>query len=83
MIRASIHQVVSSALDGSFATPTVICLLQAFLPQANSTLEAEGLSMLHALQLTWYRGYRWLILEGDSQFLMELINERRKNITIT
>lgn len=44
--------------NGEFVTAA-----SSFLPKAKTALEAEGLSFLHALQLTWYRGYRWIIFE--------------------
>lgn len=44
------------------------------LHQASTPLEAEGIALLHALQSSWCRGYRRLIMEGDSKTLFDILH---------
>lgn len=46
----------------------------SYLPKSTSALEAESFSLLHALQTLWSRGFKWVIMKGDCQQLVDLIN---------
>ncbi|KAL1193078.1 hypothetical protein V5N11_018532 [Cardamine amara subsp. amara] len=55
---------------------------RAQLKQAFSPLEVEGIALLYALQSTWYRGYRRIIIEGDCKTLFDIINNNISIITM-
>ena len=44
------------------------------LAHTNNPLEAETKALLAALQQTWIRGYTQVLIEGDCQTLINLIN---------
>lgn len=58
------------------------CVASSYLPKAKLALEAEGFSLLHAMQIAWYRGFRWIIFECDSKLLVELLHNHRRDIAM-
>lgn len=50
-----------------------ITAASSFMQQKIIDLQAEGYSLLHVIQTSWFRGYWWIIFEGDSQTLVDLI----------
>lgn len=78
------QQILKLGQDGSFKNfdKDFICAVSSFLPKAKTALEAEGFSLLHAMQLAWHRCYRWMIFERDSTMLLDLIYGRRRDITM-
>ena len=49
----------------------VLCSLSKQLPQAYTLFEIEALAALTALQLAANMGFRWAVLETDSQILVK------------
>ncbi|KAL9295794.1 putative ribonuclease H domain, reverse transcriptase zinc-binding domain-containing protein [Arabidopsis thaliana] len=53
------------------------------LDHTSNPLEAEAKALLTALQQTWIRGYTRVIMEGDSQTLIHLVNGFTSNGSLT
>ena len=46
----------------------------AKLQEAHSALQAEAMGLLHALQMIWTHGLRFVTFEGDNWELIKLVN---------